>query len=64
MCLLFVGSVKIFGRSDDDIIILHCKLSIVAIFKKKVSDKSDQILVIYKILSFKKDDGLFIFILA
>ena len=32
-----------FGRSGDDMIILHCKLSIVAIFKN-LTDKSTKIL--------------------
>ena len=39
-----------FGRSGDDIIILHCRLSIVAIFKNltwQICQNSGEILVIY-----------------
>ena len=56
-----------FGRSGDDIIILHCKLSIVAIFKNltwQICQNSGEILFIYKVLSIQKDGGLLIFILA
>ena len=39
-----------FGRSGDDIIILHCKLSIVAIFKTQ-PDKSAKILEKFLLLT-------------
>jgi hypothetical protein len=54
-----------FGRSGDDIIILHCKLSIVAIFKNltwQICQNSGEILFIYKVLSIQKDGGLYWFL--